>query len=274
VDAANLKLLAGAAGSELQMPVEFVPPPGGQRRRDLFLTGVSRDQPPFSLFGDSLAAVTGTLRFSGGLASRRLEGALADDILATYSDRSACLVISPCGAGALAVLNLDLEASNLPASPAFVPLVGELMGRLLGRQRFGEGPACGEPLAVHLPPAAGPVAGLKVIGPEPAEDPGRLVEESGGVLWHQQALGKPGVYQVKRGNDTVFAVAAAVPPEEGDLRPLDPDVLRDRLAGGRAVHFHAAAREGEGRHDLWTWMAVACVACLFGEILALKLFRT
>src|SRR5207249_3853929 len=101
-DATNLKLLADAAGSELQLPVEFTPPPAGQRRRDLFLAEVRRDQPPFSVFGDGLASVTGSLRFAGGLSSRRLEGALADDVLAAYSDRSACLVVSACGGGTLA----------------------------------------------------------------------------------------------------------------------------------------------------------------------------
>jgi hypothetical protein len=274
-DATNLKLLAEAAGSELQMPVEFAPPPAGQRRRDLFLSEVRHDQPPFSVFGDGLASLTGTLRFAGGLTSRRLEGALTDDVLASYGDRSACLVVSACGGGTLAVLNADLTASNLPGSPAFVPLVGELMGRLLGRQRVAEALACGEPLAVSLPAAAGPAAGLRVLGPGgAADDASPFVDESGGVLWRQPAAGVPGVYQVKRDGTTVFAVAAAVPADESDLRPLDPAVFGQRLAGGRAIHYRAAAGGEEGRDDVWVWLAVACVACLLGEVVALKSFRT
>ena len=125
-DAINLKRLVDTAGSDLQMPVEFVPAPATQRRRDLFLTEVRREQVPFRVFGDGLAALTGSLRFSGGLSSRRLDGALADDILATYNDRSACLVLSGCGAGVLAVLNTDLSASNLPAFPGLCAADGRV----------------------------------------------------------------------------------------------------------------------------------------------------
>jgi hypothetical protein len=256
------------------MPVEFVPPATGQRRHGLFLAEVRRDLPPFSVFGDGLPALTGTLRFAGGLSSRRLDGGLADDVLASYGDRTAALVVTACGGGALAVLNLDLAASDLPRSPAFVPLVGELAGRLLGRPRTGDAVACGEPLAVPLPATAGPAAGLRVVAPD-SGDGGRLTDEAGGVLWQAAALGAPGVYRVERSGATVFAAAAAVPADESDLRPLDPQVLTGRLAGGRAIHFRAAAADdAEERDRLWAWLAVACVGCLLVEVLALKLFRT
>jgi hypothetical protein len=274
MDATNLKRLAEAAGAELQMPVEFSPPPAGQRRRDLFLAEVRRDQPPFRVFGDSLTGLTGGLRFAGGLASRRLDGGLADDLLASYSDRSACLVVTACGAGTLAVLNADLASSDLPSSPAFVPLVGELTGRLLGRQGTAEAVACGEPLALYLPAVAGPAAGLRVHGPDGRpEGAGPLTEDGGGVLWRRPAAGPPGVYQVRRGDSVVFAAATALPPEESDLRALEPALLEGRLAGGRAVHYRAAD-EDEEHDDAWAWVAVGCAACVLAEFLALKLFRT
>jgi hypothetical protein len=271
-DATNLKRLTEGAGAELQMPVEFAPPSATQRRRGLFLTEVRREQVPFRVFGDGLAGLTGTLRFSGGLASRRLEGALADDILATYNDRSTCLVVTACGAGTLAVLNVDLSASNLPGSPAFVPLIGELMGRLLGAQRVAEAVPCGEPLALSLPPAAGPAAGLSVTGPASGVL-GQLVEEGGGIHWRSPAAEAPGVYEVKRGDRVVFAAAVAVPPEESDLRSLDPQVFQGRLAGGRRIYYRAAAGEGERHDDLWVWLAVACIGCMLGEVLMLKAFH-
>jgi hypothetical protein len=82
------------------------------------------------------------------------------------------------------------------------------------------------------------------------------------------------VYQVKRGEKVVHALAAAVPAEESDLRALEPSLFAGRLAGGRAVHYRAAAAGEERRDDLWVWLAVACAACLLGELLALKMFRT
>jgi hypothetical protein len=84
----------------------------------------------------------------------------------------------------------------------------------------------------------------------------------------------PGVYRVEREGVTVFALAAAVPPEESDLRSLEPAVFRDRLAGGRTLIYRAAADEAEERQDLWVWPAVACILCLLGELVALKAFGT
>jgi hypothetical protein len=269
-DATNLKLITDAAGADLRLPVEFVPPAAGQRRRDLFLANVRHDQPPFLAFGESPGWADG-LRFGGGLSSRRLDGGLADDVVATYGDRSACLVVTTCGDGVLAVLNADLGASNLPTAPVFVPLVGELTNRLLGQRRGGDAIPCGEPAATYLPAAAGTVAGLQLSGPGAAV--GQLREESGGVLWSHSGTEAPGVYRVTRQGEVVFAVASAAPAEESDLRPLDAAVLPERLGGGRAVSFHSVSGDEE-RDTWWSALAVACVVCLLGELLALKAFRT
>ena len=147
VDAANLKLLADTAGSDLKMPVEFLPPPGGFRvpRHDLFLADVRCEELPFSPFGESLPAAIGPLRFGGGLTSKPLPGGLVEDILATYSDRSAALVTASCGAGTLSVFNADLNECNIVGSPVFVPLVEELVNRLLSRPIGEEAVSSGEP---------------------------------------------------------------------------------------------------------------------------------
>ncbi len=276
VDATNLRQLADAAGSELQLPVEFAPVAAGQRRQNLFLAEVRHDRPPFNVFGETVVPITAPLRFSGGLTSRRVDNALADDILATYSDRSACLVVTASGAGTLAVLNADLSASNLPTSAAFVPLVGELVDRLLSRPRRTDA-ACGEAVAVYLPTAAGPAAGLQLRAPETsfaAPAVGDLREESTGVLWRLPGPETPGVYQVQRNRSTVFALAAGIPADESDLRPLEAAVFQDRLAGGRALSYHAAAADDELRDDLWSWLAAGCVLLLLAELIALKAFRT
>lgn len=272
-DATNLQLLVEAAGAELQLPVDLAPAPATQRRRNLFLAEVKRNQAPFHVFGEQLPGLIGSLRFAGGLASRRRDAGLADDILASYGDGSACLVVTTCGAGNLAILNSDLAASNLPASAAFVPLLGELAGRLLGQQRAGSAFTCGEPTALYLPAAAGSASGLLTQGPD-GTDEGTLTEGSGGVLWRCPEAARPGVYRVRRGERVVFAAAAVLPAEESDLRPLEPQVLQARLAGARRVHVRAAASAGEAGDDLWTWLAIACVGCLLAEVLALRLFRT
>src|SRR6185436_6321584 len=105
VDATNLKMLMDAAGADMKLPVEFVPPPAGAVRRNLFIVEMRKNEAPFSIFGDAAGAAVGALRFGGGLASRKLPSGLADDVLATYSDQSACVVVSACGSGMLGVLN-------------------------------------------------------------------------------------------------------------------------------------------------------------------------
>jgi hypothetical protein len=274
VDATNLRLLGDAAGSALQMPVEFMPPPAGQPRQGLFLAEYRRAARPFAAWGDELPALIGQLRFAGGLASRTLERGLTDDVLATYSDRSACLAVSACGAGWLAVLNADLEHSNLPGSSLFVPLLAELSERLLGESRAAGAAASGEPLIAYLPAEVGPVTGLTAKPARgDATECGELVEENAGVLWRWNAVGPPGVYVVTR-ETPVFAIAAATPAEESDLRSLSPDVLQSRLAGGRKVHFQSAGGAEETRDDRWVWLGVGCVCCLLVELVLLKVFKT
>lgn len=278
IDATNLKLLANAAGTGLQMPVEFAPPFTGQVRKNLFLASLRQRQVPFTVFGDEAMAIFSTVRFSGGLTSRRVEGALLDDVLATYNDQSACLVVTPCGAGMLAVLNAELSSSNLVSSPAFVPMIGELTTALLGRDLSQESVNSGEPIAAYLPSDASPLAGLRIVPPatSPSESGslGELQEESVGVMWQAAASGPPGVYEVKRQDKTVFALASSIPAEEADLATLASDVMTERLSGGRDVNYHSALSDNEPRDDLWSWLAVACVCCALSEVLALGLFKS
>lgn len=270
-DATNLKLLADAAGGDWKLPVEFAPPPVGARRKDLFLATVRKDQPPFAVFGDGLPGVTDGLRFGGGLSSRRREEGLADDVWATYGDRTACLVVSGCGEGAVAVLNADLGASNLPAAPAFVPIVGELTARLVGRPRSADALPCGEPVALNLPPTVGLAAGLELRGP--GGDPGTLADDAGGVVWRHPRPDRPGVYATAKQGKTLFAAAVAVPPDEADLRPLDVSQIPEKAGAGRVVGVRSAGGDDRDRDRTWVWLAVGCVACVLAELAALKWFR-
>lgn len=271
-DAYNVRALADAMGAAWQAPVEFLPPAAGQRRRDLFYVDVRRGQIPFAVFGDELANLTGSLRFSGGLPTRRLARGLADDILATYSDQSAGLVVTPCAAGTVALWNADLSTSNLPASPAFVPLVSELALRLASQWDSGASFACGQTVSLPLPPSSGPRAGLRAVGPD-GKPAGELTEESTGVVWRSPRETVPGVYRVVRGSETVFAGAAFVPPEEADLRPLAKDVLHNRLVGGRQVHVSVDAGDEPGVDICWTWLAAICLLAMIGEVVVLRMFH-
>jgi len=275
VDAQNLARFALAAGEDLKMPVEFVPTEPSQPRHDLFLLEWKRDQTPFDQLGDLMDAQAGELRFNRGLNSRTLAGGLTDDVLASFSDRSAALVVTPCGAGNIAVLNADLTASNLPASPLFVPVVEELAGRLLAVSDSQDAMPCGEPLAQYLPADCGAASGLTISAPadSDADAGGALSDESTGVLWHADAAGDPGVYSIKRAGNTVFALASAAPASQSDLQTLDPSTLTTRLAAGRRVSYEIAGNLPP-KDQAWAWLLVGCAACMVAEVGILKLFRT
>lgn len=275
IDASNLSLLADAAGSDLRMPVQFVPPAAGTHRQGLFIASTSRGQGVFNFLGDNVAAALAPLRFGGGLDSRKLDTGLADDVLATFSDRSAALVVTNCGAGKLAVLNADLGESNLPASSIFVPLMGELAGRLTSRTDRAEASPCGELLVASLPPEVTGVSGLSLTGANKSGDSlGSLSEENGLVTWRWDEAGPPGVYEAKRGPAAVFALATAIPASESDLTAIDPQLLTGRLAGGRTIHFASAGRDEAKPETAWSWIAAVCAACMLLELAALKFFRT
>lgn len=282
VDATNLKRIADAAGSDLKLPVEFYPPPAGEVRTGLFLADVKADRAPFAVFGDSLSAATGHLRFSGGLDSRASpvnSGALADDVLATYSDRSAALVVTNCGAGMLAVLNADLSLSTLPRTGVFVPLVDELADLLMGHRGIDSAKPPGEAAVWLLPASAGRAEGLTINGPSAGQsDLGSVSDDQNAVVWRWPQPSGPGVFTIRRGSATVFAVATAVPAEESDLTTIDPEVLTKRLAGGREVNFRAAGddeiEDAPNRDRTWAWLAAACVGCVIVELGVLRGFKS
>jgi hypothetical protein len=272
-DAGNLKRLAELAGTDLRMPVEFAPA-GAEAPAARFIADFRRDASPFQIFGDEVTAAFAPLRFSGGLVSRVLPDGLADDVRASFGDRNACLVVSNCGAGVLAILNANLEASNLPASPVFVPLLGELTSTLLGRRGVDPPVPCGEPFALPLPADAGPVARLAVAGDRGGDPKIELMEGREGGVCRTTAAGSPGVTTIRNGGKVVFALAAAIPDQESDLTSLPSSVLQRRLLGDRTAYYRDAGDSDEESDTLWTWLAVACIACLATELLSLKVFRT
>ena len=115
---------------------------------------------------DQVAAAIAPLRFDRALSSRRVSAGLEDDVLAYYSDRSAFLVSTACGAGVLAVLNADVARSTLPSSPVFVPLLGELATLMLGSGRPDTSVACGEASAVYVSSSGS--GSLRIEGPTEA----------------------------------------------------------------------------------------------------------
>jgi hypothetical protein len=277
-DVANLNLLRQAAGVDWRLPVEFVAPAKGRSLKERFLTDIRASQPPFAIFGDELTGLTAPIRFSKSLLSRPVEGGLADDLLASLNDRSASLVASACGAGNVVLWNVDLAATNLTSSPLFVPMVSEIVEKLLARRQAAAVANCGLALSVPLPPAVGSISGLETaFVPEMPKDGsvGELTEDKTGVYFRSKELAGPGTHLVRREGKTVFAIASAAPPEESDLRSIQGSVLTKRLARGRAADFRSTADLLQNeRDDVWTYALVAAVGCILAEWVILLVMRT
>lgn len=280
LDAANLKDFFAALGSTARNAVEFAPlsiERGGGLR---YLTDVDRRQSPFSVFGDELAAALKSLEFSGGLISRPLPDGLKEDIRGTLSDQSAFLTVTSTGRGKLAVLNVDLERSNLARTPILVPLLGELINQeLAAGQQIEQAFPSGEPFTLTLPVGEERIEDLAISGPDDTnlqeENRGRLSATSSGVVWEVAKAGPPGIYQVTLEGKTVVAIATTIPVAESNLQMLPLRVFQDRLSGGRQLSYQSgSALNLEEQDTLWVWLAAGCIFCMMGELLALKYFRT
>jgi hypothetical protein len=82
------------------------------------------------------------------------------------------------------------------------------------------------------------------------------------------------VYQLAHNDNVVAMVATAAPPAEADLKTLEQSVLQGRLAGSRQVGFRDQSDSKQPEDQLWTWLIVACVLGLAGEIVVLRWFRS
>lgn len=279
LDAANLKDLVDSLGSSVRLPVEFVPLSSQRGSSQRFLTDVDSAQAPFSVFGDELAAAVKSLTFEGGLVTRTIEDGLKEDIRGRLSDQSAFLTVSSTGLGKLAVMNVDLERSNLAKTPILVPLLGELIQQeLTTEDAIKQSFFSGEPFTVPLPIGEERIEDLEVIGPADiqlaGEEKGQFHATPSGVTWEMSKAGPPGVYQVVLENEVLAAIATSIPYHESDLRLLPPQVFNDRLSGGREISCEeTTSLSSEEQDALWVWLAVGCVVCMISELFVLRLFR-
>ena len=227
----------------------------------------------------SLTAVLSDLRISGGLTTQRIPNSLDDDIRATLNDQSVLLFTTPAGSGKLCVLNADLNHSNWPRHSTFVPILNELVEDLLRSGGQSEQSFCGEPLTRLLPPAVTSGAELAVVAESNSDSPaptttGEFQQSGEGVLLNWRRPDGPTVFNINQADQTVYALATHIAPEESDLRTLDAEVLTERLSGGRQVDFHRVAEQKKEDDKSWIWFAVAAVVALVGEVFVLRSFKT
>ncbi|MEL6108361.1 MAG: BatA and WFA domain-containing protein [Planctomycetota bacterium] len=278
-DAVNLEAISRKAGAAMELPVRYLPPRGGRPRRDLAIDSLSRREAPFDVFGDAIDGAVEDLRLGGGLRTEPTEESLADRVLATLEDQSALLVTASCGGGRFAVLNSDLQRSNLPVRPAFVPLLGELTRVLMPTVDTTAQSVCGQSLVRLLPKSVGPEDELVL---KPASDWPQVesgygsIEVSGpGMVWSWSRPSQRGLYGAYKDGECVAQIATNIAPGESDLTILDPEEfeLNPTEQSERRVAFRDATESNDDEDYWWNVLLGLCVVGLFAELVALAGFR-
>lgn len=150
------------------------------------------------------------------------------------------VIEGPAGRGRVALVATSADAawSGLPASPAFVPLVQEMLGYLVRGEQGEHNVAVGQPLEGVLPGAASGQAVL-LQPPEGPAVPVRLDGDRG--RWTYADTGTSGIYTARpggAGRGQSFAVN--LDTAESDLEAITIDELRHQWAGLRLDYASAA----------------------------------
>ena len=276
-DAENLFTMERECNKALALPVTFtgdVLPVGMRRRIGTFRAG----EQPFRILAEQ-AELLKSIEFGGGVRTIARSGGESPEVLAAYEDGQAALVLAPCGRGRLAVLNCDVAASTLPASPLFVPFIQELAERLT-RENVSAATfaAVGSPLGIFLPAGAASAMDIRIEGPPAGGGSyGKIDDTEVGVFWSWPAVERVGVYRALENGRVIHAVAAACPGAESDLRTIDATELEKSVSGAKAVDVRRSTTETEEsdrRHEYWPYLMLAAVGCLVLELAVLKIFRT
>ncbi|MFW6189249.1 MAG: BatA domain-containing protein [Planctomycetota bacterium] len=176
----------------------------------------------------------------------------------------------------------DMEWSDLPARPFFLPLLHQVVYYVGRRGRREGGLTVGEPLVAELPPSS-EAREIEVHAPGEADEPLRTVSvEAGraGAVTLLEGADRPGLYRAVWGGDGArrsrpFAVN--VPAAESDLEALPAGEVGQALAGrsARTVEDPEGLAEDLRRRreglPLWNYLfaaalALAVLECWVGNV--------
>lgn len=280
-DGANHNSLAELWGQSYQSPVQWTNESRGEARRGLFVAKVQTRQLPFQVFGDSIYGGLANVKLGGGLPTVATREGLKGAVSAELSDGSAWLTITDCEAGKVAVMNCDLQKSNLVQEGIFVPIMAEISKMLLQRDSVELG-LCGLPIVRTMPSATSAsepfvVRAIDSLSPT-VQDQGKFEfsPTKRSIVWTWPESIGPGLYEVVQNDAPVFALATTVPASEADLTLLDEAGMKMQLEGVKQrVGIRNTKQSIDEQIDTWwTWLALACTGIMLLEVLILLWFRT
>jgi len=197
--------------------------------------------------------------------------------LATWPDGEPAVTTRPLGTGRMVhfAASLTPNHTNLVRSPAFVPLVHELLA-MLRSQAPDATTLVGHRLDIVLPPDVEPHA-LQLVAPNDSAMDGPIRSTPTGMRLTGPAVTRPGVYRVVDGDGRAIAAATAlVDPRESDLHMAPP--LPDPDA---SVGPGTATTDGELQsmpvqptsHALWPWCLAGALVLAMAESLVAGIDR-
>lgn len=158
-----------------------------------------------------------------------------------FNTGDAAVVEEPLGRGRVILVATSADASwnFLPTSPAFVPLVQEMLGLAVRGQVAERNVLVGQPLADTLPAAAAQ-SSIRLRLPQGEAQVVRVTSEPDGAVWSWADTFQSGLYTAEPPLAGLRAVTFAVNVDtaESDLERLDPAELAERVwAGVRFEHL-------------------------------------
>ena len=171
----------------------------------------------------------------------------------------------------------SLEASELPRSSLFLPLVRELVRYLAGSsERFDRSLECGDVVRVPLNRRQ-QIEAARVTTPFGTTEPLQLSEQPQLATFDRTL--QPGVYELQLPGAEPETFAVNFPSHESDLTQLSEEERRD-LSERRSVTIskdgviEARSEHGSRPRRLWRWcVAVALALCLLELLIQNRLAR-
>ncbi len=236
-----------------------------QRGESVRMTAVKSSHPVFEVFNES-----GRVPSARVYGYQRAEPRAGASVLASFEDGSPALVESGAGAGRVLMYNstLGMAWSDLPLSPAYLPLVQQMV-RYLGEREVSAWHRLGQAFVV--------AKGAEGVTPAVDAPSGERLKPGGASKDGELLLTgrEPGFYRLRYGAGHDFA-AVNVDGREGDFAKLNQDEFLAAFTGGDPAATRAADATGresgeeiEARqHAWWPLLLVALLLLAAESVLA------
>lgn len=121
----------------------------------------------------------------------------------------------------------NAEWNTLPAKPAYLALVHEIVGNTVSGAERWMNIEVGQPIEVPatVQMTSAPTLADSTGNAQPME---QVRREDGSLVYRSRPIAKPGIYKVGTGNTTI-PVSVNVPADEADIRPLANDAIRSAM---------------------------------------------